>query len=284
KHIDLAPQKRGVGYLFRQYALFPSMTVRQNISAAMHGLPRDRRDAAVTERLRSFRLEGLEGLYPNQLSCGQQQRVALARALASEPDCLLLDEPFSALDSYLRWQSELELGELLRRYEGDVLFASNDRDEVYRMCDTVCVLSDGKSEEKATVRDLMAEPRTVSAALISGCKNFSRVKRIDARHVQCINWGVTLETTQEVSGVCTYAGVRAHNLHIARSGEPNRFDARVVRVIDDAFSTILMLAPEGGNSLMRMELPKEEWALMRKPDMVLLGVSPEHVMTLSGEL
>lgn len=284
KRINMSPQRRRVGYLFQQYALFPNMTVRHNLYAAVHHLPRSKQKAAVDEKMRAFRLEGLDDLYPRQLSGGQQQRVALARVLASEPEALLLDEPFSALDSYLRWQTELELGELLRPYPGDVLLVSHDRDEVYRMCSNVCVLSDGHSEEQVAVRDLMAAPKTVSAALISGCKNFSRVKRIDATHVRCINWGVTLETSQEVSGVCSYAGVRAHSLHIAHGGEPNRFDARVVRVIDDTFSTILMLAPEGGNSLLRMELPKEEWAAMRNPEMVLLGVAPENVMTLSGEL
>ncbi|MBE7005279.1 MAG: ATP-binding cassette domain-containing protein [Ruminococcaceae bacterium] len=284
KRINLPPQKRRVGYLFRQYALFPGMTVRQNLLAAVHSLPREKRRETVREIERTFRLDGLEGLYPRQLSGSQQQRAALARAIAAKPDCLLLDEPFSALDTYLRWQTELELSELLRRYEGDIIFASHDRDEVYRLCETVCVLCDGKSEEQAAVRDLMAAPHTVSAALISGCKNFSRVRRIDARHVQCINWGVTLETSQEVSGVCTYAGIRAHRLHIAKSGEPNRFDARVVRVIEDTFSIILMLAPDGGNALLRMELSKEEWASLRNPDMLLLGIAPEHVMTLSGEL
>ena len=284
KHINLSPQRRRVGYLFQQYALFPNMTVRHNLYAAVRRLPRARQKTAVDEKLRAFRLEGVGDLYPRQLSGGQQQRAALARVLASEPEALLLDEPFSALDSYLRWQTELELGELLRPYPGDVIFVSHDRDEVYRMCDSVCVLSEGHSEEMFSVRDLMAAPKTVSAALVSGCKNFSRVKRVDARHVKCVNWGVTLETSQEVSGVCSYVGVRAHSLHIAKGGEPNRFDARVVRVIDDTFSTIIMLAPEGGNSLLRMELPKEEWAAMRNPGTVLLGVAPENVMTLSGEL
>lgn len=284
KHINLSPQRRRVGYLFQQYALFPNMTVRHNLYAAVQRLPRAKQKAAVDGKLRAFRLEGVEDLYPRQLSGGQQQRAALARVLASEPEALLLDEPFSALDSYLRWQTELELRELLRPYPGDVILVSHDRDEVYRLCETVCVLSDGCSEEQVAVRDLMAAPKTVSAALISGCKNFSRVKRVDARHVHCINWGVTLETSQEVSGICSYAGVRAHSLHIARGGEPNRFDARVVRVIDDTFSTILMLAPEGGNSLLRMELPKEEWEAMRNSETVLLGVAPENVMTLSGEL
>ena len=130
----------------------------------------------------------------------------------------------------------------------------------------------------------MDAPWTVSAALISGCKNFSRVQRIDENHVKCLAWGVTLETAQEVNNVCTYAGVRAHSFHIARGGEPNRFDAKVAEVIDDTFSTILMLEPEGGSARIRMELPKEEWAALRNPSVVLVGVAPEHVMTLSGEL
>lgn len=284
KHINLSPQARRVGYLFQSYALFPNMTVRENLLAAAHRLPRSQRGEAVEERLRAFRLADAAKLYPRQLSGGQQQRTALARLLLSEPECLLLDEPFSALDSYLKWQTELELGELLRDFGGDTLFVSHDRDEVYRLCQNVCVLSDGKSEAAVSVKDLMAAPRTVSAALISGCKNFSRVQRLDASHVRCINWGVTLETAQEVNNICTYVGVRAHSLHIAKSGEPNRFDARVAQVIEDAFSTIVMLSPEGGNTLLRMELPKEEWAALRNPEMLLLGVAPEQVMTLSGEL
>ena len=141
-----------------------------------------------------------------------------------------------------------------------MLLVSHDRGEAYRLCDTVCVLSDGKSEEKTTVRDLMAAPGTVSAALISGCKNFSPVRRVDATHVQCLDWGVTLETSQKVSNICTYAGVRAHSFHIAKSGEPNRFD-------------VFGMMPQLTTA-----------AAMRNPEVVLLGVAPEHVMTLSGEL
>ena len=282
--VNLSPQARRVGYLFQHYALFPTMTVKGNLYAAAQRLPQGKRKAAVDEKLRAFRLEAVETLYPRQLSGGQQQRVALARALLSEPECLLLDEPFSALDSYLKWQTELELRELLKAYRGDVVYVSHDRDEVYRLCKDVCVLADGRSEPKRSVRELMDAPWTVSAALISGCKNFSRVQRIDENHVKCLAWGVTLETAQEVNNVCTYAGVRAHSFHIARGGEPNRFDAKVAEVIDDTFSTILMLEPEGGSARIRMELPKEEWAALRNPSVVLVGVAPEQVMTLSGEL
>lgn len=282
--INKPPRARHVGYLFQSYALFPNMTVRQNLFTAVRRIPQVRRKFAVDEKLRAFHLEKIEQLYPHQLSGGQQQRVALARVLLSDPACLLLDEPFSALDGYLKWQMESELREMLRDYHGDVLFVSHDRDEVYRLCKDVCVLSDGKSEDRVSVRDLMAAPKTVSAALISGCKNFSRVQRIDATHVKCLDWGVTLETSQEVNSLCTCAGVRAHSFHIAKGGEPNRFDAKVVEVIDDTFSTILMLLPEGGTKRVRMEISKEEWAALRNPSVLLLGVAPENVMTLSGEL
>ena len=130
--INLSPQKRRVGYLFQNYALFPNMTVEQNIAAGV----RDRagRKETAARLMRAFYLEGHEHKYPRQLSGGQQQRVALARILANKPRALLLDEPFSALDSYLKWQVELELLDLLGRFEGPVLFVTHSRDEVRRLC------------------------------------------------------------------------------------------------------------------------------------------------------
>lgn len=280
RRVNLTPQERRVGYLFQSCALFPNMTVRQNLLAAARRLPRHTREASVAEKLRAFRLEGLEALYPRQLSGGQRQRAALARVFLSEPDCLLLDEPFSALDSYLRWQTELELFDLLRPYGGDVLLVTHDRGEAYRLCDTVCVLTEGKSESKTGVRELMAEPRTVGAARISGCKNLSRIRRLDAHRALCLDWGVTLTFARELTAAHTHAGLRAHSLRLAREGDPNRFDARVARVIDDTFSTIVMLATDGGAPL-RMELPKEDWAA-RGGECVTLSVAPEQVMALTG--
>ena len=126
KHINLTPQQRRVGYLFQQYALFPNMTAAQNILCGIRTGSRAEKKETLAALLRPFRLEGLEKKLPAQLSGGQQQRVALARILASEPQAILLDEPFSALDSYLKWELELELGELLGAFDGPILWVSHE--------------------------------------------------------------------------------------------------------------------------------------------------------------
>ena len=114
--INLPPQKRQVGYLFQQYALFPHMTVRRNIAAAVR--ESSRRAEITSDLLRRFRLEDAAEQKPAQLSGGQQQRCALARILASDPKLILLDEPFSALDGYLKTQLELELTDMLADFPG----------------------------------------------------------------------------------------------------------------------------------------------------------------------
>ena len=109
KNINLPPQARRVGYLFQNYALFPNMTVAQNITFAATG----DKLAKLKQNIERFQLRGLENAYPSKLSGGQCQRVALARVLASHAEFLLLDEPFAALDSFLKWQLELELAQIL---------------------------------------------------------------------------------------------------------------------------------------------------------------------------
>ena len=159
--INLPPQRRQVGYLFQQYALFPNMTVRQNIAAAVRD--KARRQTEVAEKLRQFRLEAVADQKPGQLSGGQQQRCALARILASEPTAILLDEPFSALDSYLKYQLELELAETLGGFPGTVLWVSHDRGEVFRNCRRVCVIDRGRSQPVTTLGELFRSPGTEAA-------------------------------------------------------------------------------------------------------------------------
>ncbi|MGL4368443.1 MAG: sulfate/molybdate ABC transporter ATP-binding protein, partial [Spirochaetota bacterium] len=188
RKIDLVPQERRVGYLFQHYALFPNMTVEQNITAVIRG--REQKRERTRTLLRRFQLENVRSQLPSQLSGGQQQRAALARILASEPQTLLLDEPFSALDSYLRAQLEQELWDTLAGFGGAVVWVSHDRDEVFRNCKRVCVIDSGSSMPVVSPHELFVNPRTISAARLSGCKNIIAVTPGESS-VLVEDWGVT---------------------------------------------------------------------------------------------
>lgn len=280
-HINLPPQKRRVGYLFQQYALFPNMTAAQNIACALHTLPSWQRRARVDELLAAFRLQAVSNLRPAQLSGGQQQRVALARMLAAEPEALLLDEPFSALDSALRWQLELELMDVLQDYAADTVFVSHNRDEVCRLCRDVCVMAAGKTQPQMSVRALIAAPSTRAAAELSGCKNLSRAQRAGEFAVDCLDWGVRLTCAQPVFPDVRFVGYRAHYFDLADGPGENVIECRVSRVIDNIFTTIVMLAPVGGTALLRYELPSGQWRQAAR-ETVYLSARPACVLLLTG--
>ena len=283
KHIDLPPQKRRVGYLFQQYALFPNMTVRQNIAAGAHG--KKNISEIVAEKVRLMHLEGLEDKRPGQLSGGQQQRVALARILANGPEILLLDEPFSALDSYLRWELELELHDTLAAYGGTSIFVSHSRDEVYRVCTSVCVLSNGRSEEKTPVMELFTSPKTRAACMLSGCKNLSRIRKTGECSVFAEDWGVELKTTSAVLPEHEYIGVRSGSLKLSGGnvGAENIITCIAERVVEDERRFILVLLPKGGergSSSLRMEINKHDGAGIKPGDELSISALPENIMLL----
>jgi len=280
--IDLPPQTRRMGFLFQQYALFPNMTVEGNISACLGRAEKAQRKRRTAELIAAFRLEGLERLYPRQLSGGQQQRAALARILASEPEAILLDEPFSALDSYLKWQLELELQDVLDRFPGPVLWVSHDRGEVYRNCRRVCVLEAGNSSPVEDMAALMANPVTVSAARLSGWKNFVPVRPGPAEGLAEVpDWGLTLRIAVPWREGVTTLGIR--RVRPAEPGEINAFPCRVLRVTEDVLSLLVLLRPEGAPPdapLLRMELEKDAWTEPEGGTRVLAAVRPEDLILL----
>lgn len=280
RRIDLPPQKRRVGYLFQQYALFPNMTVEKNIEAGVRD--RKNRREIVEEQLRLFRLEDVRRLRPGQLSGGQQQRAALARILVSEPEMLLLDEPFSALDGHLRWQLELELMDLLKKFGGDVLLVSHRREEVYRFCRRVSVLTEGRSEPAVPVQELFERPRTRNAAALSGCRNFSRIERLDSRHGRCLDWGVVLATAEEIPDNGAFFGIR--RLTLDGTGE-NTFLCDVYRVVEGPESDLVFLCTPGGEgrSLLQLELPKGGYAALGAPPKLSVAAPPERILVLTDD-
>ena len=145
KRINVPPQKRQVGYLFQNYALFPNMTVRQNILCGLrHVKDRKEKEERLAHAVELMKIGDLQNHKPYQLSGGQAQRTALARILVSDPQVLLLDEPFSALDSHLRLYLQMELKALLARFEHDVIMVTHSRDEAYHMCSRIAVVDRGQ--------------------------------------------------------------------------------------------------------------------------------------------
>ncbi|MCD8301099.1 MAG: ATP-binding cassette domain-containing protein [Clostridiales bacterium] len=209
--INLPPQRRRVGYMFQDYALFPNMTVEQNI---MVGMGKHPVAAVVQKYMGRFHLDGLEKHLPRQLSGGQKQRVALARMLASEPEILLLDEPLSALDTYLKWQVEEELAELFSNIDKTILFVTHSRDEVYHLCDRVCVLNEGHAETIQGKKEFFANPETVAAARLSGCRNISAAKRLSEHELYASDWDMYFLLDREVPEDLAYAGIRAHYIEV----------------------------------------------------------------------
>ena len=218
RKINLKPQKRNVGYLFQNYALFPNMTVEENVAC---GLPKNYDENIVKSMIKRFHLEGLEKRYPRQLSGGQQQRVALARILAYGPDVILLDEPFSAMDSHLKEQLRLELVNMLKDFDGFTILVTHDRDEAFQFCDELIVLDGGKVIAKGPTYEIFENPKKVQVARLTGCKNISKIEIIDDYHLKSIDWGVTFEVAEKISQEITHIGIRAHNFSAAEKDDIN---------------------------------------------------------------
>lgn len=171
KKIALTPQQRRVGYLFQQYALFPNMTVEQNILCGIRAGSRSEKRSLAAEKLRMFRLEGLEKKYPAQLSGGQQQRVALARALILKPKVLLFDEPLSNLDANLRRSMRDKIRELQKQFDITSLYVTHDQSEAFAVSDTVLVMNKGHIMQIGSPQDLYRQPASRFMASFMGDAN-----------------------------------------------------------------------------------------------------------------
>ena len=266
--INLSPQKRRVGYLFQNYALFPNMTVAENILFAASGDEADKQKK-LNENINRFKLNGLENSYPSKLSGGQQQRVALARILSSNADLLLLDEPFSALDSYLKWQLELEMADIFRTYDNSAILVSHDRGEVFRLCDRIAVINCGKIEALDYKHQLFRSPKTLSSTLLTGCKNVSSARKIDDSHIYAEDWQISLHV-ENLDASIKFVALRAHFLEYRTGEGENTYLMEVVKVIEDTFSFLIMVRPKSSNAnLIRWELDKDDWRAIEATEVYL---------------
>ena len=283
QHIDLPPQQRGVGLLFQNYALFPNMTVEQNLLCGLKAEkdPAARR-AACTDMLRAMRLEPLAKRFPAQLSGGQQQRAALARILVGKPRLLMLDEPFSALDSYLREEVEGEVGSLLANFAGPALLVTHNRDEAYRLCREMIVLNDGQVLRAGTTRAVFADPQSVAAARLTGCKNILPCTRLDDHTVRLDGWGVPLRLALPVPADCTAVGIRAHDLAPCAPDAPNAIPVRTASTSENPFDWNLICTPPEGTAQLWWKVSKTRLTSAAPAAPQHLCAAPESIMPLEG--
>ena len=281
KGIDLPPQQRNVGLLFQNYALFPNMTVEQNILCA---LKKEKdpaaRKAACGSALRAMRLEELAHRLPSELSGGQQQRAALARILAGRPRILMLDEPFSALDSYLREEVEGEVGSLLSNFDGTALLVTHDRDEAYRLCREMIVMDSGEVLRAGTTKEVFADPRRLTAARLTGCKNILPCVRVDEHHVRLTGWERELTVALPVPEGCCAVGIRAHDLAPEAADGENRMPVQVGASSENPFdwNVICTAADDAGKLWWKVSKTTLSSPPPQAP--AYLRVAPENIMPL----
>ncbi len=278
KRINLTPQQRRVGLLFQNYALFPNMTVYENIRT---GTRRDKNRTEAKKRVNdimtAFGISELADHRPAQLSGGQQQRTALARILISRPNLLMLDEPFSALDSHLRFRMEQEVMDVIREFAGTVILVSHDRDEVFRISDKVAVMEQGRIQVYGDKREIFSAPSTLQASVLTGCKNNSRAKFVDKNHVEALDWGIVLDMPAK-EGI-RFVGIRMHDV---RTGEgENSIRCTVAREIENPFDCTIILAPKDSteDGHIGMTLSKEDWQRI-KAENITISLPPDKLLPL----
>lgn len=299
KGINLPPRDRACGFLFQNYALFPHLSVAENIAFGIFPRQSSRTiKQEVEKQLIAVDLAGMGDRYPGELSGGQQQRVALARAKASQPEILLLDEPFSALDTHLRDKQEKLLRKTLITYQGVTLFITHNLEEAYRVCPHLSIVDEGKTIARGSKQDIFEHPRSFRVAQLTGCKNFSRVRVISEHRIEAIDWNCILETLEPTPSSkldprqplrfnVIYVGIRAHQLIFPETDdEPNTFPCWLTTISETQHRMTLYIklnrpadSPEDYD--LQAEVFKEKWTELKdRPLPWKVQLSPWRIMLL----
>lgn len=282
-HINLPVQQRRIGMLFQSYALFPNMSVRDNILIGIRN--RSKQMKMLEMYVEMLQLNSVLEKFPNQISGGEQQRVAIARMLGNEPEVMMFDEPFSALDTYLKHQLELQLMELLRSYEGDILMVSHNKEELYTFCDLIAVVKQGSIIEFGTKTDIFRRPTHLSTARLSGCKNISRARKKSDHEVEALDWRLVLRTEQKVSDNVRYVGIRAHDIMpVISAQEDNSVSVTIINISESSHECHLLLqGKEWGNARFCWMLSCKEWIRVYKEKVPGYICLPKEQLILLSE-
>jgi putative spermidine/putrescine transport system ATP-binding protein len=232
----LPPNRRGVGIVFQSYALFPHMTVRQNVAYGLeaHHWPRDRISPRVEEMLDLVHMREYAERLPRQLSGGQQQRVALARCLAVDPKILMLDEPFGALDKNLRLDMQIEVKRLQRDYGITTILVTHDQEEALSMADRIAVMHRGRIEQMASATEIYDRPATLFVNQFVGTTNVlsGRIVATDGTGTEVALAAGVLRTPPShlMKGADVIVSVRPEHFRVQDEGESGQLSG-IVKVV-----------------------------------------------------
>jgi molybdate transport system ATP-binding protein len=273
---NVAVRERRIGFVFQQYALFPHLTAQQNVEQSCRHLRRGERRQKARYWLDKVNLSGLEHRRPDQLSGGQQQRVGLARALAREPNILLLDEPFSAVDRATRDRLYQELAQLRRELSIPAILVTHDLDEAIVLSDQLCMLSQGVTLQSGPVAEVISRPASVLVARLVGIKNVFRatVLKVMADGSAMIEWrGNRLQVASHNgfhAGQLVHWCIPQSHLILHRRDRPSRGERE-----NPISGHVADMVPLGDNVLLSIEVARPN----RPP--VFLSV-PVHVAQRNG--
>lgn len=277
----LDPKDRGIGMVFQNYALFPHMTIAENIAfpLRMRKMDRQERTVRIRSALQLVRLPDVEGRYPQQLSGGQQQRIALARALVYDPPLLLMDEPLGALDKQLREELQLEIKHLQNRLHITVIYVTHDQSEALVMSDRIAVFNHGRVEQLGTPEDLYDAPANRFVASFLGESNFLEIDILGRDGEVCtarIDGGglVRLPAANGAApGQRVTMAVRPEKIVLgASTGEaPNAQRAIVREVIFEGEVRRYEVRLDGGATLILKQVNRQGSASPARGDTVTLG-------------
>ncbi len=288
KKINLHPRERKTGFLFQNYALFPHRTIAENIGFGLAGRTKIEISNKTGELIERFHLSGMENRYPAQVSGGQQQRTALARALATDPEILLLDEPFSALDEHLKSQMIGDMNQDLLDYAGTVLFVTHDMSEVYSLSDRIAVLNEGCVDTYDFKKEVFTRPMTLAAAKITGCKNLAAARKKTDQSVDVPSWGITLICQGNIKAEKGFIGIGEQGIELKSGpGKENTFPVWLAAFTETPSQTICHLKigskPENKEDFhIRKIMDRKELLKIKNMDQPFnLYLDPEYIFFMT---
>lgn len=289
-NINVPIKDRKIGFLFQNYALFPHMTVEKNIGYALKQLPNSERNRIVDEMLNMMQIEQLRKRYPNEISGGQQQRVALARALSVNPEALLLDEPFSALDNNLRELMLKQMSNTLSKYKGETLFVTHNLEEAYGLCENLLVISNGKKVGEGNKNDILKNPPSLACAKLTGCRNISEVKLISQGVVKALDWNCEIKLPKIKSEKITHIGIREQHIKFVEGKKENTFDCYPIYTSITPFKTLVYLKLNDKDNIsgdydLILNMPSEEWKIIKtRPLPLRILINKDNIICINEKM